>query len=516
MLQHSSVVFKSCLARALNKYIASKKTKLTQTIDSALHSVFFSASLLCSSVCLAQSISFQQAEQNLLQDSYTTKANQALQQASQLESEAVKGLGLPRVDLNVRAYAFHNELEVPLGALKNNLEQTLSDGVNNKIDEWQASNPNLGGLADPLKNDLNQAIHNGVGLIPDSSQVDLNDQVVRPTISMMMPLYTGGLTSSAKEAARLKAQRSQLNTKQQQDVQRFELIQAYFNAQLQKQLLASSQFNLESMQKHYSNALKLEQQGFISKGQRMQFEVARNNAERSRQNADASYKSSLFRLNNLLQSSQITQLSTPLFVNSTQNLALNTLLQSFPEHSALIQKMQMDTQLANTNVKVQSAAAKPNIFAFGEYSLDSKNNWIVGVAARYNLFSGIDKNKNVQAAELQRYASELMTERTKQEIESTIYSAYSEAVTAQQSDQLLQRNIGAAQENLRIQELSFKEDMGTAVQVIDAQNSLSGLKSETALNAYKYVMSLATLLQSHGSIEQFNTYINQPNTRYIR
>ncbi len=31
-----------------------------------------------------------------------------------------------------------------------------------------------------------------------------------------------------------------------------------------------------------------------------------------------------------------------------------------------------------------------------------------GVAARYNLFSGIDKNKNIQAAELQRYASELM------------------------------------------------------------------------------------------------------------
>ncbi len=45
--------------------------------------------------------------------------------------------------------------------------------------------------------------------------------------------------------------------------------------------------------------------------------------------------------------------------------------------------------------------------------------------------------------------------------------------------------------------------MGTATQVIDAQNALSGLQSEMALNAYKYVMSLATLLQSHGSIDQF-------------
>ena len=105
---------------------------------------------------------------------------------------------------------------------------------------------------------------------------------------------------------------------------------------------------------------------------------------------------------------------------------------------------------------------------------------------------------------------------TKQEIENVIYKSYSEATTAQQSDQLLQQNIKAAQENLRIQELSFKEDMGTATQVIDAQNMLSALKAETALNAYKYVMSLATLLQSHGSIHQFQTYLLQPNTRFIR
>jgi outer membrane protein TolC len=109
-----------------------------------------------------------------------------------------------------------------------------------------------------------------------------------------------------------------------------------------------------------------------------------------------------------------------------------------------------------------------------------------------------------------------MTERTKQEIENIIYKSYSEATTARQNHQLLQQNMKAAEENLRIQTLSFKEDMGTATQVIDAQNALSTLKSEMALNAYKYVMSLATLLQSHGSIEQFHSYVSQNNTSYIR
>ncbi|MCP0916884.1 TolC family protein [Acinetobacter indicus] len=476
------------------------------------------ASMMYGSFAYAQSISFQDAEQQLLQRSYSSQAFQSLEQASKLEAEAVKGIGLPRVDLNVRAYAFHSEVDIPLKQFKNNLENSLSQGVNGRLNEWEASNgvDLPAGITDPLREGLNNTIHSGVGLIPDTSNVVLEDLVIRPTVSVMMPLYTGGLTRSAKEIANIQSGRSELSNQQQQDTQRFELIQSYFNVQLQKQLLDAALFNSNAMQQHYRNALKLEQQGFISKGQRMQFEVARNNAERAQQNAQANLNAALFQLNNLLLDSNITELSTPLFVNRAEPQNVNILLSSFSQNSPLIKKMQMDTELAKANVKAQQAAKKPNVFAFGEYSLDQHQNWIVGVAARYNLFSGIDKNKNIQAAELKRYAAELMTARTQQEIENLIYKSFSEAVSAQQSDALLQQNLKAAQENLRIQELSFKEDVGTATQVIDAQNMLSSLKAEMALNAYKYVISLATLLQSHGSIVEFPNYMQHANTHYIR
>ncbi|WP_347454814.1 TolC family protein [Acinetobacter thermotolerans] len=470
------------------------------------------ASMMYGTLTHAQSISFHDAERQLLQRSYSNQAFQSLEQAAKLEAEAVKGIGLPRVDLNIRAYAFRNELDIPLGAVKNNLEQSLTNGLNNKIDEFNLDQ----NIADPLKEGLKQPIHDGVGLIPDSSNVVLRDEVIRPTVSVMMPLYTGGLTRSAKEIANIQAGRSELSNQQQQDTQRFELIQAYFNVQLQKQLLEAARFNATAMQQHYRNALKIEQQGFISKGQRMQFEVARNNAERAQQNTQTNLKAALFQLNNLLQDNSITELSTPLFVNRAEPQNVNVLLSSFSENSPLIKKMQLDTELAKANVKAQQAAKKPNVFAFGEYSLDENENWIVGVAARYNLFSGVDKNKSIQAAELKRFAAELMTARTQQEIENLIYKSFSEAVSAQQSDVLLQQNLKAAQENLRIQELSFKEDVGTANQVIDAQNMLSSLKAEMAVNAYKYVMSLATLLQSHGSLAEFPNYMQHANTHYIR
>src|SRR5690606_11861276 len=153
----------------------------------------------------------------------------------------------------------------------------------------------------------------------------------------------------------------QLSNKQQQDTKRFELIQSYFNVQLQKQLHAAALFNLNAMQQHYHNALKMEQQGFISKGQRMQFEVARNNAERSQQNKQANLNAALCQLSKLRQASRIPEALAPLCVYTTDPEDLNHLLKTFSQISALIQKMQLDTHLAQANVKAQQGPKNPNV-----------------------------------------------------------------------------------------------------------------------------------------------------------
>ncbi|KXO82579.1 transporter [Acinetobacter venetianus] len=477
-------------------------------------SISLISSALFSTSLFAQTFSYNEAEQYVVENAYASQAQQALQQASQLEMEAVKHLGLPRIDLNATAYSFHSETSVPLESSKRRLENSLTRGFDDKLSQWENVLPP--DVIDQVGQGFDQVVSDGLNKVPNNVDVTIKDHDVRTSISMVMPLYTGGKITSAKQIATIQAQRSNISEKQQQDSQRFEMIQSYFNVQLQQQLLNASLFNLNAMQEHYNNALKLEQQGFINKGQRMQFEVARNNAERTYQNAKSNLRASEFSLQNLLKTKEDLNLTTPLFVNNTQSQSLDKLLANYDENSSLIKKLKMDTELANENIKIQQSAKKPSVFAFGEYGLDSKENWIIGVMAKYNLFSGIDNNKNIRAAELKKYAAELMTERTKQEVENVIYKSYSELNSSQTSHQLLTQNIKAAQENLRIQQLSFKEGMGTATQVIDAQNALSALKSEMSINAYKYILSLATLLQSYGSIDEFKLYVNQPRTDYIR
>lgn len=69
----------------------------------------------------------------------------------------------------------------------------------------------------------------------------------------------------------------------------------------------------------------------------MQFEVARNNAERTLQNAQANLNASQFNLNNLLHQQNNADLSTPLFVNTVRSQSLESLLSSYSQKSSLVQ-----------------------------------------------------------------------------------------------------------------------------------------------------------------------------------
>lgn len=477
--------------------------------------ILLSCMLSYSFTVYAQNYSYRDAEQQVLTHSYSTQAQNALEQAAQLEADANRGLGLPRVNLNARAYKFHAETDVPLGQFKQNLEDQLTQRTSDGIDQIGGKIGIPSNVIDQINTNVAGSIQESVNKFPDYAALTLDDEVFRSSISVTMPIYTGGLIQSAKNISAITAHRSRISSTQQQDVQRFELIQAYFNVQLQKQLLKSSQDSLNAMQLHVDHAFKLERQGFISRGQRMQFEVARNNVMRLQQNAASHLATSEFQLKNILNTDTLAQLTTPLFVNNSYQPDVENLLEHFAESSPTLQKLTLDRELASEKVSAQSAAKKPKIFAFGEYALNQQNNWIVGVAASYNLFSGVDHHKQIQAAELQRHAVDLMTSKAKQDISSVLYTAYHELKSAQQSHQLLKQNMLAAQENLRIESLSFREGMGTAAQVIDAESAISNLKSETALNAFKYVMSLATLLQNYGATEQFKVYAQQSNNDTI-
>lgn len=84
--------------------------------------------------------------------------------------------------------------------------------------------------------------------------------------------------------------------------------------------------------------------------------------------------------------------------------------------------------------------------------------------------------------------------------------AWYELETARQQFVLLDSSIEQSRENLRLQELAFREGQATSLDVIDARLGLGGTEVERAQAAYQYDVALAQLLEISGQMDRYEEF----------
>src|SRR5690606_15464769 len=141
-----------------------------------------------------------------------------------------------------------------------------------------------------------------------------NEWRMRPVVSATMPVWTGGQIEAAKAAADAAVDEAlavEAQTSQQQTVQ---LVQAYFGQQLARQVAGVRGDVRNGLQRHYDNTSKLEREGFITRAQLLQAQVALDNAEREYIKAVNDQRAAEEALARLLRSDKPIQPLSPLFV----------------------------------------------------------------------------------------------------------------------------------------------------------------------------------------------------------
>jgi outer membrane protein TolC len=155
----------------------------------------------------------------------------------------------------------------------------------------------------------------------------------------------------------------------------------------------------------------------------------------------------------------------------------------------------------------------PQAYAFGEYNLNRGNalpvepDWIVGVGVRYTFLSNIDRARTLNAAREREQAAAQTERETRKLVAMETSRAWDLVDTARQSFLLLDGNIKAAEENLRVQDISFREGEGTVADVIDAQAALATARTERIAAAYEYDVALAALLAATNRSDEFATHL---------
>ena len=433
-------------------------------------------SLLAPALVMAQTLSFNDAQSRLQEVSAALASSHALIQSKQELAQASRSLHGPEITLDIKEMRFAKTVD--LTPLQNEMAAT--------------------GL--PIS-------------VPD--QYYEVDWRTRPIITATVPIYMGGKIQAAKAAADAQLQEAQAQQKSTWQSETVQLVQAYFGQQFAQQVLSVRADVRDGLKQHYERATKLEKEGFATQAQKLQAKVALDNAEREYLKAQNDVRGAQAALSGLLRSAEEISASTPLFI-MTEPLppAAGFSEAALAGHPGLMQIRAIIEQ-AQQKVAVEKANWLPKLYAFGQYdfkqedALITESDWAIGVGLSYSLWSNQNRPRQISAAKQQAQQAQFSLEDNATKIAIAIERAWLAAENARQQFALLDSALASADENLRLQNLSFQAGRATSLDVIDARLQQGKVRIERAQAAWQFDLALIQLLDISGQTDQFSTYLIQ-------
>lgn len=357
--------------------------------------------------------------------------------------------------------------------------------------------------------------------LPPTLDLETSGWRFRPFINVAMPLYSGGTIEATQRAAKAgigQAHADAVITAQSITVQ---LVQAYFGQQLAAAALAVRVDARAGLERHYQDALKLETQGLASRSQALQAEVARDDSARDLQKAINDLATATAYLRILLRTDTSLNPTTSLFVLSGPLAPLDAFLDAAETTHPQVAKFKAIGDQAREGVRLERAKQRPQIYAFGQYDLYKRQalftdpDYIFGIGLKFTLLSSASRTQQINAARATEDVAAAGLKQVRNDLATATTRAYNDLDSARSQFLLLDSAIAASRENLRLQQLSYREGLATSLDVIDARVRLSGVLLQRANTAYQFDVTLAQLLAASGQADRFASYLSRTDKSIV-
>lgn len=421
-------------------------------------------------------LSFASAQAQLLERSDAIVASDANVRSKEAQEGATRSLRRPDVDFEAQLLEYQKTLYLPLGSLAP-VAQSF-------------------GIEDPL-------------------QFRVRRRSTRPIATATLPLYAGGQISGTQAGARAQVAQAKADRDITANNQLVQLVRAYFGQQLAERALGVRRDVLDGLNRHVEDAVKLEQARFISRAQRLQAEVARDDARAEYEKAIADLQTANAALAGLLREPEGVRPTSPLFVISRPLAPLETFKATALGGHPQLAKLGSLEEQAKAGVTLQQAKQRPTVYGFAQYNFDRRNtlltdpDWSVGLGLKYKLIGGLGRRQAVEAARATEEQARAGVREGRTQIEIGVTKAWNDVEAARRRYLLLDTSIASSEENLRLQSLSYREQQATSLDVIDAQLGLGKARIQRAQAANDYVQALAQLLDVSGQIDEMPRYVAQ-------
>jgi outer membrane protein TolC len=441
--------------------------------------------LLVSGASWAQLMTFNTAWQQLLTVSDKLQAESQEVLRARAEQKAGEDLGMPSLDIN----GSYTHLEKPI-------ELDLQD---------------LNPLASLDPGSLPPALGGALAGIPSSMFVTpfTEQDIFRASLQAMWPIYTGGKITAAQgiHAAQVaeKEQQFQLATRDLFNL----LVDRYYAVSVTEMLMQTQQQLVASLTEHVDHALKLEEQGQIAKVERLNAQVALENARVSAGSAMRQHEMAVIALSRMLHKRSVTTASQLFMLSSQPSLPRLSQL-TMTQHPAL-KLLEAKEDQASGLIEVEKGRYKPTVFLYGNYTLyedDSlfskvEPDWMIGLGVKVPLLSRDGRSGKVEAAKSALLQARYTKAQTQQDLSLLLDQGYRQLQQAQEEALALETSLSLAEENLRLREIAFNQGLSTSIDRVDAELKLSAVKTQQLAAKYRYVQSYARLMSISGQLDDF-------------
>lgn len=326
-------------------------------------------------------------------------------------------------------------------------------------------------------------------------------------------IFKGGLVNKSIEMAGLREQLSELDLeKNKQDV-KFLVISNYLDVYKIQNQEEVFQNNKKLAQERLKNIQKFYQQGMVTRNEVIRGELAIKNLDQGILTLSNNKKILNYNLNIALGLPSETEIvPTENLENKESGIGMDYYMNLAHDSNPLLKSAQKNIAVADKNIEIIKTDNAPTVAGFGGYTLQRpittrnpvldmySGGWQTGVSLSYNIDALYKTKEKVKLGELQKnQANEAMT-LVQQNVDMGVNAAYTKYQEAIQQADILNDAKRLAEENYKITEAKYLNQLAVQAEMIDAQNQKLQSELDYANAEINVLYQYYNLLKSTGTL----------------
>ena len=328
------------------------------------------------------------------------------------------------------------------------------------------------------------------------------------SLSLSMPLYTGGRLENQREAARYGLNAADLTLENSRQQVKYQAAAAYYQVLQRASLVDVQKQAVELLQEHLRTVSIQYEVGTVAKSDVLATNVQLANSQQSLNTAQGNYLTAVAQLNNVLGLPIDTEVATSenlnfVHYNLTETDCLEYALAHRPDGIA--------ATYAVKQAKSQTSAAKsgyrPNVNAVIQGSMSGEGfaqanhdpeRWSVGLQMNWNIFDNGVTSAQVKQYKAGEHKAESIALQQIETIQLEVHSAYIALKTAEKNIETTAAAVAKAEEEFAIAQIRYIEGVDTNLTVMNAQEKVVETRNNYYTALFNYNTSRAQLEKAMG------------------